>query len=294
MRSTVLRLLLAVVAYLFVACSPVEAQHNHHGDRGLTTSSSVQAVGTIRVASDRFQDIRNAVAAGYRQVGPDFPGMGEHWVNIRQVIQRDLDLTKPAVLSYLKIGDERKLTGVAYTWPLVPGEEPPEFIAPGLWHTHAGSIDEETLVLNPRGMHHGGGDQPRLAMIHAWVWVDNPAGVFEQDNWALPFLRIGLPVPEKIPPQAGKALFLLTDGAEYYMNLIQLAGNPSEDESDAIRAIVVETSSKVSGWRDSVENATPVSNGDMEYLSECWIEMWGEIQAVADDQLWSKIEPLAF
>jgi hypothetical protein len=42
-----------------------------------------------------------------------------------------------------------------------------------------------------RGIERGG--RTHLTMVHAWVWIDNPDGVFAQEHRALPWLRAGLP-----------------------------------------------------------------------------------------------------
>ena len=272
----------------------LRAQHAHgHSQLQAQPVHAPEVIETIRKASLRFQNINEAIAAGYRLVGPDFPGMGEHWVNVRQVVQRDLDLASPAVLSYVKIGRDQILTGVAYTWPLRPAEAPPDFITSGIWHTHKGSIDEETLVLNPRGMTHGGNDH-QLAMVHAWVWVDNPAGVFEQDNWALPFLRLGLPVPDHVPPQAGKALHLVSNGIDYYMGLIDLAGAPSVVEERKIRSAMENARTAVVSWRNANAQSNAIHASGVEQLVKVWIDMWKRIEFLSSESLWNSIKDLAY
>ncbi len=186
-----------------------------------------------RAATEKFKRLEAAIAAGYRKVGPDFPGMGEHWVHVGRAVADELNPRRPAVLSYLRVNKEPVLTGVAYAIPLQPDESPPSFPFPGAWHVHTGTVADETLHLNPDHMHHTRRDTPRLAMIHAWIWTEHPSGVFSQDNWALPFIRLQLPLPAKIPPQAGKALFLDTGGVNYYARLIQRAGSLSEKHMTA-------------------------------------------------------------
>ena len=269
------------------------AQTGDHTSSHPQQAADQQVIDKILKATAVYKDIDKAIAAGYRLVGPDFPGMGEHWVNVRRVVQRDLDITNPAVLSYVRVGDSIELTGAAYTWPLQPGEEPPEFIQPGLWHAHSGSIDEETLALNPKGANHGGGDQPRLAMIHAWVWAANPAGTFVQDNWALPFMRLGLPVPDAVPPQAGKALFLLTGGVDYYLGLIELAGSPKDNELRQIREVLEESAGKVKEHRGTIGDVGYLPE-DITVLENIWMELWSRIRQKTSPRTWEAIQELAF
>ncbi len=298
-----LRAVIAYQALLLVALGPCSldgwAQQHDHGmvTTGTTTAAQDSVVAAFveeaRAATAKYRDLNTAIGAGYRLVGPDFPGMGEHWVHTRRVVQRTLSVARPAVLSYLRIEGEPVLTGVAYAQPVQQGEEPPPFILPGLWHYHAGSIDEETLLLNPQSMHHGSDALPRLAMFHAWIWVDNPDGLFAQDNWALPFLRLGLPVPEAVPPQAGKALFLLTDGVVYYAQLVDVAGSPDEADRAAVEAVLVQYRARVQTRYAAMQAAGVVTEQDLEDLVACWHELWRTLEDSVSPALWAQIKMLA-
>ena len=246
-----------------------------------------------REATKMYHDLDAAVASGYRLLGPDFPGMGEHWVHIHRAVHGGFEADRPAVLTYAHVGGRRILTGIAYTQPVRPGEAPPELDLPADWHFHSGTVDEETLLLNPRSMHHAADDEPRLAMLHAWVWVENPAGLFEQDNWALPFLRLGLPVPETIPPQAGKALFLLTGGAAYYAKLIDVAGQPSLADETAVLDVLADFHDRVESRHVAMQLANVVTETDVEWLTAQWHELWIEIERVVRPEVWSEIEMLS-
>ena len=111
-----------------------------------------------------------------------------------------------------------KLVGLGFAAPLLAGELPPE--APAgrdAWHDHSRTIEDETVLphTDPVHEHHGEGPGPRLAMLHTWLWAPNPDGVFAADNWSLAFVRLGLTVPAASPPDAAKALSLLTGGVEW-------------------------------------------------------------------------------
>jgi hypothetical protein len=247
----------------------------------------------IRAVTVRYHDLNAAIGAGYRLVGPDFPGMGEHWVHAQYLLQRELSVERPAILSYLRVDGEPVLTGVAYATPVQRGEEPPEFILPGLWHFHSGTVDEETLLLNPRSMHHGSGDQPRLAMFHAWVWRENPDGLFAQDNWALAFLRLGLPVPDKPLPQAGKALFLASDGVDYYARLIDVAGAPGDTDREQVRAVLKRSYDRLRPLLERMQAADAVTDQDQAELAALWDALWEEIEESVSPALWARIAMLA-
>ncbi|MGH7567039.1 MAG: hypothetical protein ACREK2_09440, partial [Gemmatimonadota bacterium] len=62
----------------------------------------------------------------------------------------------------------------------------------------------------------GAGDgRTELTMLHAWIGLDNPAGIFANDNAALPYARAGLPLEwaSAENPAAAKGVALLLPGA---------------------------------------------------------------------------------
>lgn len=147
--------------------------------------------------------------------------MGEHWLNPYFVIRSGLDPKRPAVLTYLQAPQGRILTGAAFIRVLAPDEASPEFPFAGVWHDHSGTVDEETLALNPAAARHGSHEDFRVSMLHVWTELENPAGRFAQDNWVVPFVRLGLPVPRSAGPAAGKAVFLASGGDAYHVTLVK-------------------------------------------------------------------------
>jgi hypothetical protein len=168
-----------------------------------------------RAATEKYQDRQIAIRDGYRLIGRDFPAMGEHWIRIGLVFDGRLDPARPEVLNYVIVDGRATLAGLGYAVPLLPGEQAPEAPAGrGAWHDHFRSIEQETAQEHVH--QHGTPDVPRLAMLHAWVWSPNPDGVFAAENWALAFVRLGLPVPAVVSSSAAKALSLVTGGVEYF------------------------------------------------------------------------------
>ncbi len=169
----------------------------------------------VRQATTRFHDRNTAIAAGYRLLGPDFPGMGEHWVNITLVLQRVLDSTRPAILSYVVVDGEPLLVGAGYAVALGPGDVPPDFPAGrGAWHFHSGTVEDESFL--PRRMAGGDASDRRLAIVHAWVWLENRAGMFRRNNWGLPYARAALEPPLTPDPGAARALALASGSFPYF------------------------------------------------------------------------------
>ena len=84
-----------------------------------------EATTTLAAATERYKDIDVAIAERYTKIGPDFPAMGEHWVNGESVM-RSGDGPRPAILTYITVDGKPTLTGVVYTIVLKPGEKTPK------------------------------------------------------------------------------------------------------------------------------------------------------------------------
>jgi len=159
------------------------------------------------------------VAEGYRLAGADFPAMGEHWVHPGLLFRAVFDPGQPTILSYVTVGGRRVLAGVSWALPLAPGESPPAFPSPDAWHAHAGTLGDAILAAAHAG--HPGGSGWRLAVLHAWIWQENPAGTFTTDNWRLPWLRAGHQPPPGASRAAAAGLSLVTT-PEFYAELVAL------------------------------------------------------------------------
>lgn len=169
----------------------------------------------VRAGSAQFRDRRVAIQAGYRRVGPDFPGMAEHWVNIPLLMQGTVDPSAPPILSYVTVDGTHTLVGVAFAVPVEPGAAvPPPPAHCGEWHFHAGTVEDESFL--PDHAMAFGSSRVGLAVLHAWVWLANPEGLCARDNWALPYARAGLTPPVDPDPDAARALSLVSGAREYY------------------------------------------------------------------------------
>jgi hypothetical protein len=232
------------VALLTLAAAATAQQghpHTHGRDPGVPPVADAAAelfLDAARHGTERFHDHRRAVAAGYRLLGPDFPGMGEHWLHPGLTIAGGLDPARPQVLTYAPMDGHRRLIGVAWAVPLRDGEPPPATPFGAHWHDHTGTIDGEAVLLS----HALSGQSPagsRIAMLHGWIWLENPAGVFADNNWSLPFARLGLvPSHGPVPDAAGKALSLVTGGGEYFTRLFRSIGDPDPTDAAAIAALL--------------------------------------------------------
>jgi len=180
--------------------APPMAAHDAHSHRTVPAISfaelkhTAEQLEAARRATEKYQDVRTAEAAGYRAIGPDAPGMGLHYV--RQSDHRNFSITEPPILLY-----ERdpagpgglRLVGVSYLL-VAPSDtdgqpaNPPFPKALASWHKHnnvcvlpdnSASVDLTASQCTTRG---GRFSAETSWMVHAWIWKDSPGGVFSPTN----------------------------------------------------------------------------------------------------------------
>lgn len=249
-----------------------------------------------REASARFASRQDAIRAGYRRLGPDFPGMGEHWVHPQLVVRGVLDGAAPPVLSYIERDGVPVLVGLAYTLPLGPDEEPPE--APfgrGAWHDHSRAVDDETLLLSHPSSMHGSGARYRLSMVHVWTGLENADGILAQNNWALPFFRVGLEAPPGAGSEAARGVSLARGGRAFYERLITRAAELSRHEEERIGLVLDDFSARaelaiVSGGGAGPD---PPDADPADVFAALWADFWAAVRAEVRPETWTALEILA-
>jgi hypothetical protein len=240
-------------------------------------SAQVDFVSAARAGTARYQRQAAAIEDGYRKVGPDFPGMGEHWVNPGLLVAAVLDPSRPPVLEYAMIGGEPKLVGVAYAALVTDSTWPPGLLLPSwAWHTHAGTLDQESFILNHAGVRHTDhpSSGPRVAVAHAWVWLANPAGLYETDNWALPCARLGFTPPAGLSADAGRALALAAGATAYFETLVRVVGAPDSAESVQLRAVLDQAAAEVAQRVGRGTGQTPLDPQFVPWLESAWRRAW--------------------
>lgn len=155
---------------------------------------TAEQLDAARAATEKYQDVRAAEAAGYRAVGPNVPGMGLHYV--READHQKFSITEPPILLYERDSagpSGLRLVGVSYLL-VAPGDSDgqpasspfPKALAS--WHKHnnvcvlpdnSASVDLTTSQCTARG---GRFTAETSWMVHAWIWKDSPAGVFSPTN----------------------------------------------------------------------------------------------------------------
>ena len=150
----------------------------------------------LREASEKYQDVEVALSDGFTPSLDQTPNMGAHFVHRGRENDGVFDPSLPDFLLYIRDGGEDwewKLVGTGFFQPTrIVGEDHPEaFVGPlDNWHTHY------SLCAHVRGtfsateedcLERGGVWSETFGwMIHAYVWVDNPLGVFAMWNPNIP------------------------------------------------------------------------------------------------------------
>jgi hypothetical protein len=247
-------------------------------------------VARARAATSRYRDQQAAIDAGFTRVGVDFPAMGEHWVSLERIMTDTLDAARPSVLTYVRIGGVPTLAGVAYTALLEPGEALPQFAAATpFWHEHNGTVVEESFPLADHSRRVEP-DETHLAILHAWVWTENPDGVFMTDNWSLPYARLGVPRPPHAAPELASALSLGAGTADYYLLAARNAAQLSDEQARNAERVLRAGAERMAEDLEPVRAKGVIEAGDERLLVARWRGLWAAVAAVAPDRAASFVD----
>ncbi len=234
----------------------------------------------VDVGITRYADRREAVAVGYHRIGPVFPGMGEHWLNIGVLLDNVIDATRPTLLIYANIGDQPRLLGAGFatttdqsrTSADVPGW-------PDAWHEHSGLLVDESGVKPSTNR----GSGTHVWVLHVWTKLANPDGIFHADNWALPFARLGYAMPPGVDADAARALALLDGGDRYLRDVLGDAGLRSAENAASVDAVIA---------RHRANAETAVGAGMSGATLAQLKEVWRELRAALHERLGPRVDPL--
>jgi len=150
---------------------------------------------TVRQATEKYQDVAVALGDGYHVSPEQFPNMGAHFVNLERMIDGVFNPAEPEFLLYIRDeAEEWQLVGTGFLLPtpLVGEDHPDGFVGPlDNWHVHyslcLGGRDNSRSATPGECQEQGGTWLPSFGwMIHSYVWVDNPLGVFGMWNPNIP------------------------------------------------------------------------------------------------------------
>ena len=175
--------LIAVFGFVSAGSSRMLAQENH--THMITSKSEDQnsdgkndnnaLIKVVRDATERFQDVSAAEAAGYYLQfgcvsGSDSGAMGMHFVNNALVMDGILDATRPEIVIYEPLPNGRlRLIGADY------------LVLADAWNaTHSGppQLMGQLFHLFESPNRFG---LPAFYTLHVWAWKENPTGSFV--NW---------------------------------------------------------------------------------------------------------------
>lgn len=276
-----------------VAAQATVPAHDEHADRhrparNASTLDEAAFIRAARAGTERYRDIATARADGYRRIGGELPSLGEHWVHNGRALADTLDPARPPILVYATAGGRPLLAGVAYIRFLAPGEAYPAFPSSvaHAWHDHNGGVDDEVLPLGhlaPTAVAPKPSTPTRLriAVMHAWIGVDNPAGVWTSENWGLPYVRAGLRSAAG-PGGADARGLSLVDGADYYQRAMASVGALDEREREHAQRVVHARAGRVrsliaGGARDTTSPPAILAPREVHALAAEWDGMWADV-----------------
>lgn len=232
-----------------------------------------------QAASDTkvFADRRSAVDAGYRRVGADFPGMGEHWLNVRALLDGTIDPARPTLLIYADVRGRPTLLGVGFA-VATHGDSAPSDLPgwPENWHEHSGLLSEES---GARLGHSSEPSDTHLWVMHVWTMLDNPHGTFAADNWALPYLRAGRAIPAHVDAAASRGLALTVGGDEFVRSLLADAGFRTADNARVVDSLIDAARSRA------------LASGDDQSLSAAWRALHDDVARTLGTRAAELLEP---
>ena len=125
-------------------------------------------IADVVTATARFQDVSQALAEQYVDIGVFIPHMGHHYMR-QDLVDGHFDLEHPELLVYADdpCGGALQLVAVEYAIPLELSKRMPQGFV--------GRFDQ----WDPN-------DDFGLWTLHAWVWKYNPDGVFAPLNPQVP------------------------------------------------------------------------------------------------------------
>jgi hypothetical protein len=127
----------------------------------------LKELANARGATARYHDFQRALRDGYVDIGVVLPNMGRHLLN-EALLDATFDAERPEVLVYMEdLGGRMKLVAVEYAVPLNLTVTPPDGFpgAADVWFAD---------------------DRFQLWTLHAWVFRENPDGIFNPTNRRVP------------------------------------------------------------------------------------------------------------
>ena len=266
-----------------------QTAHEHAPHRVSITALDSLAIETARLAA-RYKDRAVAMREGYRRVGTDFPGMGEHFVNTRALMSGQIDPAHPTVLSYATIAGTPVLLSYGYM-VTTNGDDASATIPgwPDAWHEHSGFLSDESGA----GVGHTTTPvtRTRVWVLHIWEQMANPDGQFASDNWVLPFTRAGIAAPANVDADIGRAFSLVVGGDKYLQDVLSDAGIRTASNSNAIDAALSEARAQVEKLAERAKQTGAFETGEEVRLKAVWTTLSNQLRLLLGAAVQPFLEP---
>ena len=143
-----------------------------------------------RLATAKYAtNLRRAKRDGYTTVVTrHIPDMGWHFMNPKLT---DFDVTKPAILVYVKRGSRWQLVAFEWVFPRRPAKDPLPGAQYGSFAAACHYVDgtftpaaaeDDCVARSPESGAKFGFWHPDLVTLHLWAWYPNPDGIYNGTN----------------------------------------------------------------------------------------------------------------
>jgi hypothetical protein len=163
--------------------------HAHHDEVSVTADQLIAAAEFVRGVkahnAQRYENVQDALAAGYIQITGDLPGIAAHFIRLDyQRDGREMDPEYPEVLLYTKrLDGEWRLIGVMFLAEQATEEAPSYFGPLDAWHYHTNLCFRDgrsTTVANAAACPGGAFVARTNWQLHVWI-MDGATGAFSHD-----------------------------------------------------------------------------------------------------------------
>ena len=148
-----------------------------------------QSLAAARLATAKYAiGLNRAKADGYQIITPMIPNMGYHYLNPKVT---GFDVTKPAILVYLKRGSTYQLGALEWVFTSMPAKPPLPGARYGAFGAACHYVDgtfvpaasqDACSKTSPQSGAAFGFWHPNLVTLHVWLWYPNPVGIYSGTN----------------------------------------------------------------------------------------------------------------
>ena len=272
-----------IAAVFLLGMISVPAAAQHRADRSLDSLGDAAARAAVRYA-----DRRVAAADGYHRIGPEFPGMGEHWLHPATLLTGRVSAEQPTILIFSTIAGKPTLLGVGFVATsdsAHPTRDLPGW--PGAWHEHSGLLSDESGV-SPGASTEG---DTHVWVLHVWTALPNADGRFLPDNWALPFVRAGLAAPAAVNADAARAVSLASGGDRYVRDVLTDANVRGASNSARIDSAIAVTSGRVARMIGAMQTEHAATAAEQDALAKEWTGLVGTLTGVVGQSVERYLAP---